>query len=119
MRFFVIGDDIDGASGVLCADDQVVFPGFHINEVGDVVRDVLVENYFACCGGCRNVEASLFDDMIRVAKILSKGIKFVRVDLYCINNQVYFSELTFTPAKGTLIFDDDKADFEIGEWLKI
>ena len=27
--------------------------------------------------------------------------------------------MTFTPAKGTLIFDDDKADFEIGNWLDI
>jgi len=27
--------------------------------------------------------------------------------------------MTFTPAKGTLIFDDDKTDFEQGEWLDI
>ena len=27
--------------------------------------------------------------------------------------------MTFTPAKGTLILDDDKADFEMGEWLDI
>ena len=27
--------------------------------------------------------------------------------------------MTFTPAKGTLILDDDKCDFEMGEWLDI
>ena len=27
--------------------------------------------------------------------------------------------MTFTPAKGTLILDDDKVDFEMGEWLTL
>lgn len=60
-----------------------------------------------------------WDEMVKIAEALSKPFPFVRVDLFNINNKIYFSELTFTPAKGTLIFDDDKADFEIGEWLDI
>lgn len=60
-----------------------------------------------------------FQKMVEIAEILSKNFPFVRVDLYNINGKIYFSELTFTPAKGTLIFDDDKADFIMGEWLKI
>ena len=62
---------------------------------------------------------SLFDDMIRVAKILSKGIKFVRVDLYCINNQVYFSELTFHPSSGFMVLKDPNDDRKIGELLDL
>lgn len=27
--------------------------------------------------------------------------------------------MTFTPAKGTLILDDDRCDFEMGAWLDI
>ena len=57
--------------------------------------------------------------MVKLAEEMAKEFPFVRVDLYNINGKIYFSELTFTPAKGTLIFDDDKADFEIGEWLDI
>lgn len=57
--------------------------------------------------------------MVKMAEKLSSPFQFVRVDLYSINNKIYFSELTFTPAKGTLIFDDDNADFEIGKWLDI
>ena len=57
--------------------------------------------------------------MIDIASKLSKGFEFVRVDLYNINGKIYFSEMTFTPAKGTLILDDDNADFEMGEWLDI
>ena len=38
------------------------------------------------------------DEMIRIAKILSKDFKFVRVDLYELERKVYFGELTFSPA---------------------
>lgn len=41
-----------------------------------------------------------FEKMIRIANMLSKGIPFLRVDLYWINNQIYFSELTFAPGGG-------------------
>ena len=60
-----------------------------------------------------------FDEMIKISELLSAKFPFVRVDLYNINGKIYFSEMTFTPAKGTLILDDDKCDFEMGEWLDI
>ena len=62
---------------------------------------------------------SNWDEMVKIAEALGKDFPFVRVDLYNINGKIYFSELTFTPAKGTLILDDDKCDFEMGEWLDI
>lgn len=57
--------------------------------------------------------------MVKMAEDLAKKFPFVRVDLYNINGKIYFGEMTFTPAKGTLILDDDKCDFEMGEWLDI
>lgn len=60
-----------------------------------------------------------WDEMVRIAEILGKDFPFVRVDLYNIAGKIYFGELTFTPAKGTLILDDDRADFEMGAWLDI
>ena len=57
--------------------------------------------------------------MVKIAERLGKNFPFVRVDLYNIDGKIYFSELTFTPAKGTLILDDDQCDFEMGEWLDI
>lgn len=60
-----------------------------------------------------------WENMVEIAEILAKKFPFVRVDLYNINGKIYFSEMTFTPAKGTLKLDDDKCDFEMGEWLKI
>lgn len=40
------------------------------------------------------------EEMFDIASILSKGIPFVRVDLYCINEQPYFGEITFFPTSG-------------------
>lgn len=62
---------------------------------------------------------SNFDAMIKIAETLAKNVVFCRVDLFDVAGKIYFNEMTFTPAKGTLIFDDDKADFEIGKWLNI
>ncbi|MEE8885229.1 MAG: ATP-grasp fold amidoligase family protein [Eubacteriales bacterium] len=44
------------------------------------------------------------DDMFEVAEKMAKGFPFVRVDLYLVNNKIYFGELMFTPAAG---FDTD------------
>ena len=60
-----------------------------------------------------------FDEMVKISELLAGNFPFVRVDLYNINGVIYFSEMTFTPAKGTLILDDDKCDYEMGEWLDI
>lgn len=60
-----------------------------------------------------------FADMLRIAKTLSKGTDFLRVDLYQINGEIYFSELTFSPCGGMMPFREEKHDFEIGKMLKL
>ncbi|MGM9874073.1 MAG: ATP-grasp fold amidoligase family protein [Bacilli bacterium] len=62
---------------------------------------------------------SNFDQMVEMSENIAKKFPFVRVDLYDVNGKIYFSEMTFTPAKGTLILDDDAIDFVMGEWLDI
>ncbi|HOJ45266.1 MAG TPA: ATP-grasp fold amidoligase family protein [Bacilli bacterium] len=60
-----------------------------------------------------------FDEMVALAERVAAPFPFVRVDLYCIDGKIFFSEMTFTPAKGTLLLDDDKVDYEMGAWLDI
>ena len=60
-----------------------------------------------------------FDEMVDIARKLSAGFRFVRVDLYEINGIVYFGELTFTPTGGFVPFIPDTADQEIGQMLRI
>ena len=57
--------------------------------------------------------------MIRIAKILSKDFKFVRVDLYELERKVYFGELTFSPAHCVFPYLSDKFDLEMGKLLQI
>ena len=41
-------------------------------------------------------------EMITIAELIAKDKKFVRVDLFSINNKIYFCEATFTPCSGVL-----------------
>ena len=59
------------------------------------------------------------NEMLEIAKVLSKDIPFLRVDLYEINGQIYFGELTFTPCAGMMAFDPPEADLEVGKMLDI
>ena len=60
-----------------------------------------------------------FEEMKKLASILSKGIPHVRVDFYETNNCVYFGEMTFYHWGGMGIFDPDKWDFTFGSWIDI
>ena len=59
------------------------------------------------------------DEMIKIAEQLSEGIPFLRVDLYNINGQIYFGELTFYPASGFSPFLTDEWDKELGSWITL
>lgn len=43
---------------------------------------------------------SNLSEMFEIAEKLSKGIKFVRIDLYNVDGKIYFGEYTFFPAGG-------------------
>ncbi len=45
-------------------------------------------------------EPKSFAEMKRIASILCEGFKHVRVDLYCVDDSVYFGEMTFTNGGG-------------------
>ena len=57
--------------------------------------------------------------MINLAKQLSKGFKFIRVDLYEINGQVYFGELTFYSANGFEEFEPEEWNYKLGNMIDL
>lgn len=59
----------------------------------------------------------LFSEMTEMAKFLSKEFPFVRVDLYEINNKVFFSELTFYPSSGMQPYEPIEWDKKLGDLL--
>lgn len=60
-----------------------------------------------------------FEKMAALASALSTNIDFLRVDLYEINGNVYFSELTFSPCSGYMPFKNMEHDSEIGNMLHL
>lgn len=58
-----------------------------------------------------------FDEMLQIARKLSEGHAFLRVDLYEIEQRVYFSELTFHPSGGWVLFQPLEWNKKIGDWL--
>lgn len=58
-----------------------------------------------------------FELMIKIARELSKGIPFVRVDFYEIERKVYFGELTFYPGGGMEEFEPKEWDRILGDWI--
>ena len=54
--------------------------------------------------------------MIRVAETLARDSDFLRVDLYEVEDDVYFGELTSTPGAGSISFEDHALNEEIGSY---
>lgn len=61
----------------------------------------------------------LFDEMKAIAEKLSKGIPFVRVDLYVISGAIYFGELTFFHNAGFCSIHPDHWGKTLGDWIKL
>lgn len=60
-----------------------------------------------------------FEEMFNIAEKLSEPFPFVRVDLYVVDEQIFFSEFTFVPTGGLMQFEDDRIDYELGKLLEI
>lgn len=60
-----------------------------------------------------------FEKMVDLAKVLSEGFPFLRVDFYNIKGKIYFGELTLFPASGAGPFVPASADIEIGKYLSL
>ena len=56
--------------------------------------------------------------MINLAEKLSKGVDFLRVDLYYLSDKIVFGELTITPEAGHGKFSPDSFDLELGKEFK-
>lgn len=64
---------------------------------------------------------STFQEMKNIATKIAKEIKspFVRIDLYDVNDTVYFSEITFYPNAGYIPFEPKEWDESLGKMLNI
>ena len=59
------------------------------------------------------------EEILRLSKILSRNIPFLRVDFYIVEGKIYFSELTFFPASGFEKYEPENWDETFGSWLNL
>ena len=57
--------------------------------------------------------------MTEICKKLSIGLPFSRVDLYLIDDKIYFGEITFYPASGMGIFTPNEWNDKLGAMIKL
>ena len=58
-------------------------------------------------------------EMLETAKTLSAGFHFLRVDLYEINGNLYFSEFTFFSDAGFAPFEPEEWNRTLGSWIHL
>lgn len=54
-----------------------------------------------------------------ICRKLSKDMKFARIDLYVIDDKIYFGEITLYPASGIGIFNPNKWNIELGNLISL
>lgn len=59
------------------------------------------------------------DKMLEIAAKLSVGYPHLRVDLYNINGNIYFGELTFFHGSGHEKFTPDEWNLKLGDWINL
>ena len=61
----------------------------------------------------------MFNEMKEIAAKLSKGMPFVRVDLYELNGKIYFGEYTFFHGGGFRLCEPPEWERKLGDWIKL
>ena len=59
------------------------------------------------------------DEMLQIAKRLSDGIPYLRVDLYSVVDRILFGELTFYHGSGYESIVPKSFDSEMGSWIRL
>lgn len=58
------------------------------------------------------------EEILKIARKLSEDFHYIRVDIYNINEKIYFGELTFCENSGFGKFTDKKWDYKFGSYWK-
>lgn len=70
-------------------------------------------------GGTICLSDDVREKMIEISRKLSYPFQFVRVDLYYVNKEIKFGELTFTDGAGSDPFHPDEFDYRIARDIKL
>jgi len=109
-----------------CFNGRVELIHIHFDRFGDPRRNLYDRNF-------NRIDAKLLfpnyegevkrpqnlEEAIKVAEVLASDLNFVRVDLYLLDDQIYFGELTNYPGNGFIPFEPEAMEYKIGSLLKL
>jgi hypothetical protein len=110
-----------------CFNGVPKFITINDNNLPDNARMMIDENYdyypYPFATGKETIvplpAKSLLDEMMTIAKDISKDHDFVRVDFYIVKNKVKIGELTFYPMAGYILRNSYEIDLLWGSYLHI
>ncbi len=126
---FLVGDDggIPSQYQFFCfrrGDRQTILVQVDFDELTDHRRDYydLDWNRMPFTSRVPNAEVEAprparLEEMVEIVRRLSEDFPFVRVDLYLVQDRIYFGELTFTSGGGMSSFDPVEWDRTLGDWI--
>jgi hypothetical protein len=104
----------DGKPEVIQVDNH----SHSINPFYDTDWNLLPLHYRKNAKSCTISKPENFDEMLDIARKLSADFDFARIDLYNLNGDIKFSEMTFTPAAGRAVFKPAEWDTILGQkWV--
>ncbi len=59
------------------------------------------------------------EEMLEIARTLSKDMYYARIDLYNVDGKIYFGEITMYPTGGFSTFEDYNDDLLLGSYMKL
>ncbi len=59
------------------------------------------------------------EEMLAIARVLSKDMYYARIDLYNVDGKIYFGEITMYPTGGFSTFEDYNDDLLLGSYMKL
>lgn len=92
---------------MLCTERETGHPKFFFLDRNGILMKDFTKDGKKYGQSLRIEHIENLEQMFRIAEKLSKDIKFIRVDLYNVNNRIYFSEFTFYPSSG---FDKNRLE---------
>lgn len=103
---YVLADrDLGNGVGLGVFDENFVKKAVTRNDEKPLLRDI--------------EKPKSFEQMKRIAHQLSKDFPEARIDLYDVNGEVKFGEITFFDGSGYISFTPDKFDFVLGKHFKL
>jgi hypothetical protein len=94
-------------------------PESHYVNMFDVDLNLLENKYGSAPLQKQVTRTPQYEKMLDYATNLSRGFPFVRVDLLCFNERIYFGEMTFYPLAGMCRLDPESFDDFLGSHLEI